>query len=84
MAPLEQTALQHQGKGISRTFVAVPRDEPALDAYRRAGCGDVGNASILDFYALTSAFVLIDDPPRGWATWRSGLVRKARDWDNFC
>ena len=60
---LRQTALQHQGKGISRTFVAVPRDEPALDAYRRAGCGDIGGSTILGFYALASAFVLIDDLP---------------------
>ena len=60
---LRQTALQHQGKGISRTFVAVPRDEPALNAYRRAGCGDIGSSTILGFYALASAFVLIDDLP---------------------
>lgn len=57
---LKQTALQHQAKGISRTFVAVPC-EP--DGYRDAGYDCVGAASILGFYALASAFVLIEDLP---------------------
>jgi GNAT superfamily N-acetyltransferase len=48
---LRQTALQHQGKGISRTFAAVPADA-------REGAEPGG---ILGFYALTSAFVLADD-----------------------
>ena len=60
---LKQTALQHQTKGISRTFVAVPGDDASLDAYRQAGFDDVGTGSILGFYALTSAFVLIEDLP---------------------
>lgn len=51
---LAQTALQHQAKGISRTFVAVPCNEV------------VGvNATILGFYALSAGFVLINElPPR--------------------
>lgn len=57
---LKQTALQHQAKGISRTFVAVPGE---LGAYRDAGYDGVGAASILGFYALASAFVLIEDLP---------------------
>lgn len=55
---LRQTALQHQAKGISRTFVAVPRD---VEAYRAAGYGEIGENSILGYFALASAFVLADD-----------------------
>ena len=49
---LAQTALQHQVKGISRTIVAVTVDPVAVDQQR-----------ILGFYALASAFVLIEDLP---------------------
>ncbi|MDR2153492.1 MAG: GNAT family N-acetyltransferase, partial [Burkholderiaceae bacterium] len=57
---LKQTALQHQGKGISRTFVAVPADEPAAQSWAQSGYTAQAN-SILGFYALTSAFVLTED-----------------------
>jgi len=60
---LKQTALQHQTKGISRTFVAVPADGQIVDLYRSLGYADVGPASILGFCALASAFVLIEDLP---------------------
>lgn len=60
---LKQTALQHQVKGISRTFVAVPCDEISASSYRDAGYDGVGSTSILGFYALASAFVLIEDLP---------------------
>ncbi len=60
---LKQTALQHQEKGISRTFVAIPHDDQAVDAVRSAGYLDVGATSILGFYALASAFVLIEELP---------------------
>lgn len=59
---LRQTALQHQGKGISRTFVAVPADESAAQSWARSGYS-VEADSILGFYALTSAFLLTDDLP---------------------
>lgn len=59
---LKQTALQHQGKGISRTFVAVPADESAMQAWARSGYALEANG-ILGFYTLTSAFVLTDDLP---------------------
>lgn len=59
---LKQTALQHQGKGISRTFVAVPADEAAVQSWAQSGY-TVEASSILGFYALTSAFVLTDDLP---------------------
>ncbi len=59
---LKQTALQHQGKGISRAFVAVPADESAAQSWAQAGFGVEVN-SILGFYALTSAFVLTEDLP---------------------
>lgn len=59
---LRQTTLQHQGKGISRTFVAVPADEAAARAWARSGHA-VGPQSVLGFYALASAFVLTGDLP---------------------
>jgi ribosomal protein S18 acetylase RimI-like enzyme len=60
---LKQTALQHQTKGISRTFVAIPAGEQIVDVYRSLGYGDISSASILGFYALASAFVFIDNLP---------------------
>ncbi len=62
---LRQTALQHQRKGISRSFVAVPSCDQSISAYRAAGYEDVGTTTILGFYALASAHVLIDDLPAG-------------------
>lgn len=59
---LKQTALQHQGKGISRTFVAVPTDDVVAQAWAQSGFA-VDATSILGFYALTSAFVATDDLP---------------------
>ncbi|MBP6250858.1 MAG: GNAT family N-acetyltransferase [Leptothrix sp. (in: Bacteria)] len=59
---LKQTALQHQGKGISRSFVAVPADESAVQSWAESGY-PVQALSILGFYALTSAFVLTEDLP---------------------
>jgi GNAT superfamily N-acetyltransferase len=59
---LRQTALQHQARGISRTFVALP-DQSAVADYLVAGYGEIGSASILGFYALASAFVLVQDLP---------------------
>jgi len=57
---LRQTALQHQRKGISRSFVAVPNDDPSVAAFRNDGYEDVGTNSIVGFYALTSAQVSVD------------------------
>jgi ribosomal protein S18 acetylase RimI-like enzyme len=59
---LRQTALQHQDKGVSRTFVAVPVAAAAAEAWRQSGYALLAN-SILGFYALTSAFVLTEDLP---------------------
>jgi len=59
---LKHTALQHQGKGISRTFVAVPADDTVIDSWGQAGYA-LAVTSILGFYALASAFVLTDDLP---------------------
>lgn len=94
---LKQTALQHQSKGISRTFVAVPHDNRAVDAYRSEVYEGVGPASILGFYALASAFVLIEQlPPSGrsvtrarsqsrvLAAWRLGWTCTGRGLDGFC
>ena len=60
---LQQTALQHQGKGISRTFIAVPADGAAVTDFRQRGYPHLGIDSILGFYALASAFVFIEDLP---------------------
>jgi GNAT superfamily N-acetyltransferase len=60
---LRQTALQHQTKGISRTFVAVPADNYVIEQFQSLGYHDVELTSILGFYALASAFVFIDDIP---------------------
>lgn len=64
---LRQTAMQHQTKGISRTFVAVPQDEAEAGAYRAAGYPDIAENSILGYYALASAFVLVEDLPQEYA-----------------
>lgn len=64
---LRQTALQHQAKGVSRTFVAVPSNTGAGKDYRAAGYGDIRETSILGFFALASAFVSIEDLPPEFA-----------------
>ncbi len=61
---LRQTAWQHQSKGISRVFVAVPFDESAAGMYQQRGYTDIGPESILGFYALATSWVVIDDVPR--------------------
>lgn len=61
---LKQTALQHQGKGISRTFVAVPADQDAVRACAQSGYHDVSESSILGYYALASAFVTFEQLPK--------------------
>ena len=60
---LRQTALQHQAKGISRSFVAVPADAQKAEMYRAAGYTDIFETSILGYYALASAFILAEDLP---------------------
>ena len=59
---LKRTALQHQHKGISRTFVAVPADAVAAQSAEQSGYA-LQATSILGFYALSSAFVLTQDLP---------------------
>lgn len=60
---LKQTALQHQTKGISRTFVAIPSDNETVLQYQNLGYKDVSMHSILGFYALASAFVISNELP---------------------
>ena len=60
---LQQTALQHQGKGISRTFVAIPEDNASALNFRNGGYMDVCTDTILGFYTLASAFVVIEELP---------------------
>ena len=64
---LRKTALQHQGRGISRTFVAVPLDNTVVRQYHGLGYADVRAGTILGFYALASAVVLFDDLPLEFA-----------------
>ena len=59
---LKQTAWQHQTKGISRTFVATPADQQAVDDFQILGYG-LDATSILGFYVLASAVVVMDDLP---------------------
>lgn len=61
---LRQTALQHQAKGISRTMVAVPDAQRVAGEWRDAGFRGITAASILGFYALSSALVVIEDLPQ--------------------
>ena len=63
---LKQTAMQHQGKGISRTFVAVPEDAAVANDYQAMGYAEINTNSILGFYALASASILIEDLPPEW------------------
>ena len=60
---LQRTALQHQGKGISRTFAALPADDAAVQRFQASGHGAITHNTILGFYALASAFVLLEDLP---------------------
>jgi GNAT superfamily N-acetyltransferase len=60
---LKQTAMQHHGKGISRTFVAVPENEAVAGGYRRAGYADVGRDTIVGFYSLSAALVVTEELP---------------------
>lgn len=63
---LNQTALQHQNKGISRTFIAVPANNEAIEQYQSLGY-NIAETTILGFYALASAFVLLDEIPAEFA-----------------
>ena len=60
---LRQTALQHQLKGISRTFVATPSSEFVVENYQALGYEDIAITSIVGFYALAAAFVCLEDLP---------------------
>jgi hypothetical protein len=59
---LKQTALQHQTKGISGTFVAVTADQDVIAEFQASGY-EISPISILGLYALASAVVLMDDLP---------------------
>jgi len=62
---LRKTANQHQSRGISRTFVAIPA-KGTLDAWHQAGFKDVTDTTVLGFFSLSSAQVMNDElPPAG-------------------
>lgn len=60
---LRQTALQHQGKGISRTFVALPEQKQDVENYHELGYTDIHLSSIIGFYALAAALVVTAELP---------------------
>ena len=60
---LRQTALQHQARGISRSFVVVPDADADVQAFKGAGYADVARDSILGYYALSSSLVVRNDVP---------------------
>lgn len=64
---LRRTALAHRSKGISRTFIAVPLDDEVMTTWCGGGYQDIHPASILGFYALASAFVVVETLPSALA-----------------
>lgn len=60
---LRQTALQHQGKGVSRSFVAVPADAAASRVFATASHLGATSSTILGYYALAAAHVALTDLP---------------------
>lgn len=60
---LQQTAMQHQERGLSRTFVAVAADEAACQGLAACFEERVNGTRILGFYALSAAAVRVDDLP---------------------
>ncbi|MBK7003289.1 MAG: GNAT family N-acetyltransferase [Rhodoferax sp.] len=62
---LQRTALQHQGRGISRSFVAVLHDGEAVSTCLKLGYKSIGLNSILGFYALAFAQAIVEDIPPG-------------------
>ncbi len=56
-------AQQHQQKGISRTFVAVPTDASAIGEFQALGYASFRDGSVLGFYSLASAFVQVSEIP---------------------
>ncbi|MNF35644.1 Acetyltransferase (GNAT) family protein [compost metagenome] len=60
---LKTVALQHQKKGISRTFVAVPAGASAAEGLHTLGYTSFHGNSVLGFYALASAYVQLEEIP---------------------
>lgn len=61
---LRQTALQHQGKGVSRSFVAVAADAAAVRVHATGSLLGAASTTILGYYALASAHVALTELPR--------------------
>lgn len=55
---LKRTALQHQRRGPSRTTVAVPADDAAVDGFHQRGYDEIHAESILGFYCLCSTQII--------------------------
>ena len=62
---LHTTASQHQKRGVSRTFLAIPM-KGTLDAWHQEGFEDIEDTTVLGFFTLSSAQVMNSDlPPAG-------------------
>lgn len=75
---LRQTALQHQGKGVSRSFVAVPADTAAIRALAAVSLPGATSTTILGYHALASAHVALTELPRDAARRYPRLVPVTR------
>lgn len=61
---LKQTALQHQLKGVSRTFVAVTaHDKSPMRSPQSLADTPVASTEIFGYYALAAGFVLVEQLP---------------------
>ena len=62
---LRTKARQHQERGISRTFLAIPK-KGTLDVWHQAGFKDVVDTTVLGYFTLSSAQVMNEElPPAG-------------------
>ncbi|WP_026144001.1 GNAT family N-acetyltransferase [Xanthomonas sacchari] len=75
---LRTKASQHEKRGLSRTYLAVPM-KGTLDTWEEEGFKDIDDTTVLGFYALSSAQVVNTDLPVGSKLPRNvPVVRLAR------
>lgn len=61
---LRTKARQHQERGLSRTFLAIPK-KGTLGEWHKEGFKDIEDTTVLGYYALSSAQVTSADLPAG-------------------
>jgi GNAT superfamily N-acetyltransferase len=64
---LQQTAWQHHGRGLSRSFVACVANQEALARFGQLGYKNLELHSILGFFALSAALVVNEELPTALA-----------------